>query len=286
MRFTLGSKSEKEFLEGDILQFQGEENGPTSLILVGVHGNEHCGIKAMKEILPTLEIDKGTVFIGIGNPKAVEQNIRFVEANLNRMFKDDDCLNDLEKKSYEYERAQFLKSYMDKSEVLLDIHASATPGSRVFAICENNAKRFVRYLPIDLVVSGFDSVEPGGTDYYMNKSGKVGICIECGYLGDEIATKIAKETIVSFLAVQGHIKSSISEKKQSKIFMNKIYFTKTDSFLLARSFKDFEEIKKDELIGLDGGEEVRVLNNSIILFARNRNKIGEEAFLLGEYLNT
>ncbi len=274
----------KEILEGEIIELKGKESGTTSLILVGVHGNEYCGVEAIKELLPNLQIDKGRVFIAIGNPKAVEQNTRFLESNLNRMFKEDNHLNTLEKKSYEYNRAQFLKSFMEKSEVLLDIHASSTPESRIFAICENNAKDIVQHLPVNLVVSGFDTVEPGGTDYYMNKIGKIGICVECGYLADKSSIKIAEKTILSFLGVQGHIKYPFPKNNQSKIHMNKIHLTKTNSFVLTKPFKDFEEIKKDDLLGIDGEEKIFAKNDSIILFARNRNKIGEEAFLLGEIL--
>jgi succinylglutamate desuccinylase len=198
------------------------------------------------------------------------------------MFKDDVFLSGSEKRSYEYNRAQTLKAYMEKTEVLLDIHASATLESEVFAICEDNASDISRYLPVDLVVSGFDSVEPGGTDYYMNKIGKVGVCVECGYLGDELSTEIAKESILSFLALREHIDSQISERTQQKINMNRLYHTKTDSFVLTRNFKDFEKINEGELIGVDGTEKIFAKNNSVILFARNRNKPGEEAFLLGE----
>ena len=49
---------------------------------------------------------------------------------------------------------------------------------------------------------------------------------------------------------------------------------------------DFEEIEKDQLIGIDGDKEVYAKKKSFILFARNREQIGEEAFLLGEKKNS
>ncbi|MDE1919095.1 MAG: succinylglutamate desuccinylase/aspartoacylase family protein [Patescibacteria group bacterium] len=266
----------------EITELIGKEEGPTSIILAGIHGNEQCGVEALKKILPSLKIEKGNVLFGYGNPRAIEANKRYTETNLNRMFKNNELLSKKEKESYEYQRAQFLKTYLGKAEALLDIHASSTPNSKVFAICEANAKGIIEYLPVDLVVSGFDDVQPGGTDYYMNSIGKVGICVECGYLGSPESIKTAEESIFAFLKARGHLSNDIAAKRQSHVRMYDLYFTRTDNFTLSKPFADFEEIKKGQVVGTDGGEEVKTGKNSVILFARNRGRVGDEAFLLGE----
>lgn len=268
----------------ELIKLEGKKSGLTSIILAGVHGDEKCGIEAVERLLSTLNIEKGIVYICYGNPKAIDQNVRFTEANLNRMFKPDSLISDVEKTSYEYSRAQVLKTYLDKADVLLDIHASYVPYSKPFIICESNAYDLAKHLPFDLIVSGFDSVEPGGTDYYMNSIGKIGICVECGYLGDEYATTIAEKSILTFLKAREHIPSDeLEESEQSSVQMYELYHTKTSSFELAKDFKDFDGLVADQLIGIDGEMEVRAKKDSIILFARNRNDVGEEAFLLGEY---
>jgi succinylglutamate desuccinylase len=269
-----------------IIQLMGERKGPTSIILAGVHGDEKCGVKAFKKILPNLKIEKGRVFFGYGNPKAIKADKRFTEANLNRMFKNDSALSLTEKRSYEYKRAQFLKKYLDQADALLDIHSSFTQNSKPFIICEANAKGIVKYLPVRFVVSGFDKTEPGGTDYYMNHSGKIGICIECGYLGDPKSTEIAGKSILAFLNARGHITNKTSFKKQSHIRIYDLYLSKTNYFALSKPFDDFEKISGGQIIGIDGGEKIRAKKESIILFARNRNQAGDEAFLLGEKKNS
>ncbi len=266
----------------EIIQLTGKEKGPISSILVGVHGDEKCGVDALKNILPNLEIERGNVFCIYGNPRAIEAHTRYTEANLNRMFNNDDSLTTKEKESYEYQRAQFLKNYLDKSEVLLDIHASSIPKSRIFAICEPNAKGIIRYLPVDCVVSGFDKVEPGGTDYYMNTNGKIGICLECGYLGDPQSIRVAEESIFAFLKARGHITRSIIFRPQSYVRMYKKYRAKTSSFVLSKLFENFEVVEENQLIGIDGQEEVRATQRSVVLFAHNGSSINDEVFLLGE----
>lgn len=267
----------------EIIQIEGKKEGETSIILAGVHGNERCGVVAFEKILPGLEIESGRVLFGYGNPLAIQSDVRFVEANLNRMFQDDNCITENDKKSYEHERAQFLKKYLDQANALLDIHASFTKKSEPFIICEANARGIVEYLPTSLVVSGFDQVESGGTDCYMNTAGKIGVCIECGYFGDPKSLLRAEEGIFAFLKARGHITDdSIKPRKQLYIQMYDLYMTKTDTFTLSKPFVDFEEIAEGQTLGVDGDEEIRAEKSSIILFARDQNQIGAEAFLLGE----
>jgi succinylglutamate desuccinylase len=267
---------------GNIIRIGKDGNGPISVILAGVHGDEKCGIIALEEVLPQLEIKYGCVFFGYGNPRAIKKNVRYTEANLNRMFNYDKKISLKEKKSYEYQRAQFLKIYLDKAEALLDIHASSIPNSKAFAICEPNAKKLVEYLPIDITVSGFDEMEPGGTDFYMNSQGKIGICLECGSIQDPRSIEIAKESIFSFLKARGHITNNLVPRKQTWIQIFEKYFAKASTFTLSKPFKNFELLNQKQLIGIDGEKEVVASKQSLILFAHNGNKIGDEVFMLGE----
>ena len=270
----------------EFIEIIGEEAGPTSVILAGVHGDERGGIEALQKLLPTLKIEKGRVFLGYGNPRAIKANKRFTDANLNRMFKPDSLLSEEEKNSYEYSRAQFIKKYLDQSDALLDLHASYLPDGKPFIICEPIARDIVDFLPVQTVVFGFDQIQPGGTDYYMNKRGGVGICVECGYLDDASSIQVASESILSFLGAIGHSKSANRPLTRSYFSIYEMYMTKTDSFTLAKPFVDFERILAGQLIGVDGDKEVRAQKESIVLFARDCKKVGEEAFLLGEQKNS
>ncbi len=268
----------------EVIQLKGKVAGPTSVILAGVHGNERCGVTAFAELLSSLQVVCGQVFFIYGNPRAIELNQRFVNANLNRLFRPDSELTAQELSSYEYGRAQFLKQYLDQADVLLDIHGSYSVASKPFAICETNSQAVVSQLPISLVVSGFDDIEPGGTDAYMNNLGKIGICVECGPLTKPQSVLVAKEVILAFLNTRGHLLGSTSQKQQKWLKIYRLYKTKTDQFHLIKDWPDFAEIKAGQIIGHDGGEAIRAEIDSFILFATARQKIGEEAFILGKNL--
>lgn len=266
----------------EYIQLTGKEDGPTSVVLVGVHGDEVCGVRALDLLLPTLEIEKGTVWFGYGNPRAIKENVRQVQENLNRMFKSDCDLSMREKTSYEYTRAQEIKKYLDQADALLDVHASYTPQSRPFVICEQNAYELASALPADLVVSGFDDVQPGGTDYYMNQQGKIGICLECGYLGDPLSTQRAIEGIFAFLRKRGHCPGTAGIVMQTYMCMKEMYLAQTSLFVLAQQFNDFDEVRTGDIIGHDGTDAIQAKTTGRILFARNGNMIGDEVFLFGE----
>jgi succinylglutamate desuccinylase len=268
----------------EVTKMVGKSRGRTSVLLAGVHGNEPCGLQAFEELLPVLKIDAGEVFFVVGNPNAVASNVRQTEFNLNRAFKPDNLLSDFERSSYEYHRAQYLKRYLDQAWALLDIHSSFTPKSIPFVICEENAYGIASHFPVELVVSGFDRHQPGGTDYYMNATGKIGMCIECGYHTDPRAKIIATEAILSFLGSRGHIAPTprlLPVDKQRRVEVHTLYHTKVD-FKLAKAWSDFETVPPVSIIGTDGTHELVAERDMIILFARNCNGAGEEAFLLGK----
>lgn len=268
------------------LIISGRNNGQTSIVMVGNHGDEPCGVNALNQILPTLQIESGKVIFVLGNPIAFEDNSRFIEYNLNRLFCESSFYSEEVQNSYEYKRAQELKSILDQGTALLDIHSTKNQ-SDPFIVCEENANKIVQHFPSDFkrVVYGFDAIEPGATDGYMLSKGKIGITIECGQHEDPKTTDIAKNAIYSFLKSRGHMNfrslSFARHKKREVVQMNFIYYSKTDSFTLSRKFYDFEPINKGSLIGKDGNEKIFAPCDCMIVFAHDCNKAESEAFLLG-----
>lgn len=276
-------------MKKDVLEIKSNIPGPKVAVFFGVHGNEICGVNAVNNIINTIGIDKGSVIFVCANPKAVDQGVRFTDFNLNRAFRDINFYSDIEKLSFEYKRAQELKDVLSDVEILLDIHSSGTPESQPFIICEENAYNIVKYFPENFskVVYGFDDIQPGGTDWYMNSVGKIGICVECGFHDDMEAVSLAEETIISYLKITGNINSQedfdCSHKEFLKIY--EMYITKTENFSLIKDFSDFEQLKIGQTIGIDGDKKITTDQDSIILFARSRQKIGSEGFLLAKLLN-
>jgi len=271
-------------IKQDIITVDSGKPGKVVTIMAGVHGNEVCGPQALADLLPKIKIISGKVYFIYANLKAIAQNVRQVEMNLNRAFRPENEITAAEKQTYEFQRAQELKPYLDESDALLDVHSSHNPKSTPFIICESHSFSIAEKLPFSIRSHGWDVVEAGGTDYYMNKQNKPGICIECGYNLDPQAISKAKESIITFLSLMGNIESKGDQQKypQQQIYAYDIYHTKTNQFKLARKFADFELLPANTLIGHDGQEEIKSKEQNIIIFAHDRDQVGKEAFVLGK----
>lgn len=262
---------------------QGPNPGKSLLIIVGVHGNESCGLKAVDFLLPTLSLESGSVTFVVGNPKAVLQNKRFIEANLNRLFREDQLLSKEERSSREYVQSRKLMELMKTSDALLDIHSSGTKNAIPFAICEPHSFEIAKHLPVEIISSGWDLLEPGGTDYFMNRLNKIGICVECGHHDDQVSVERATKSILIFLQSFGSISHTPHEigeakKEMSLVHVSSIYKTKTD-FHPAKVFSDFEQVKTGEIIGNDGQDQIRAQGDGKVIFVRERVNPNEEAFI-------
>jgi uncharacterized protein len=265
--------------------------GKTLTIMGGVHGNEPCGPAALRGLLARFASDKsdklqlttGKLQLIFANLAAMAINERKTQMDLNRAFRPQSWLTPDEASSYERQRAVQLMPYLAESDALLDIHSSMTEKSTPFIICEPHSFPVAEMLPFSIRSYGWDKIEPGGTDYFVNKSGGMGICIECGYHLDSEAPKRALTSALLFLKFFGAIPedaAQANQKRQTVINAYDIYFSEAD-FKRARIFADFEPLKAGDLIGTDGGEAVLASDDCLIIFPTDRNKPGEEGFILG-----
>jgi len=262
---------------------KGKKKGKTLTIMVGVHGNEVCGPKAFERIIKKIKIDAGTVYFIYGNLLAIKNNVRKIDINLNRAFRLESEMHDSEKNTYERKRALELMPYLKESDALLDVHSSSNPQSTPFIICEPKSFWIAEQLLFSIRSHGWDLIEPGGTDYFVNRNGGFGICIECGSHLDPEAPQRAEESIITFLTIMGAIKEKGFQKikHQREIHAYTIHITKKN-FIPFRDFADFEILKKGECLGYDGKELIILKERgNVIIFPHVCSGAGEEAFILG-----
>lgn len=269
------------FISPIITEKKGKLPGKNILVLAGVHGNESFGVDAINEVISSLKITKGKVTFIIANPEAIKQNKRFIEFNLNRCFlklQPNEIYDSLEGKI-----ARKLMPYLEDADWLLDIHGSNSQGSIPFIICEEQSFEVAKQLPFDIISYNWDRFQPGSSDYYMNTQNKIGICAECGYLGDSSSKEKAKQTITDFLILAGSIKGKIKNNPEKKfIKIASQYKNRYGKFKKSRNFKDFELLDKNEVIGKDKNKKIYAKSGDRLLFVRDRENIGEECFLIAK----
>lgn len=245
-----------------------------TVVMCGVHGNEIVWIVAINELVEKIRIDSWSVFFIYANLLAIKNNTRFFDKNMNRLFKDNNLWC-----SYEEIRIKEIKKYLNKSDFLLDLHSSNSKISKPFLITEHT--KISNIFPVDIAVSGFEKIESWWSDWYMDYIWGKWFCLESGNIKDVKWVKLAKKSILNFLKFTWNIDWKYQVfSDQSKMKLDKLYKTNSNKFVLMKEFKDFEKIKKWQVIWVDWNQEVISNYNSKILFARNRNKKWDEGFIL------
>lgn len=259
--------------------FTGSKPGNTSAILAGVHGDERAGIIALEQLLPTLQITSGRVFVIFGNPEAIKRGVRQVEENLNRCF-----FPNRKATSLEARRAQEVLPILDQASAALDLHATRSASSVPFIIVAGAGLSLARQLNFPILSTGWNILEPGGTDGYMASEGKIGICAECGSIGDEgQGVHIATQTITDFLILRGHTTGAPSKSTSKRIVevQQKVY-RETNDFRFLKNFTDFERLPAGEAFAWDGPRSFIAKPGQCIIFARPEKAIGDQVFILGK----
>ncbi len=248
-------------------------------IMVWVHWNEISWIKALDELKNNLEIISWKVYFVYANLKAIEKNIRFTEKNLNRCF-----LKNNNWTTYEELRAQEIIEILDKSDFLLDVHNTTSFNSSLDFLITTHID-YAKYFDVNKIVSHIDDIQKWWSDWYMDSIWKKWFCLECwsiNFWDKEKSKLLAKKSILNFLKVTKNIswEPEVFDNNKLVIKMKQMYKTKTDNFNLAREFKDFEEIKKLELIWIDWEEKIINKQDGIILFAHDRKQKESEWFCI------
>lgn len=265
----------------DIIKKSGEKSGKKLAVFAGVHGNEKAGVFALEKLIKDLEIEAGEVYFVYANPRAIEQDVRYTEKNLNR------CFFKEAGDSYEEKRAKELMPILDECDALLDLHASNNKEATPFIICGEDCREIVKIFDFGIVSFGWDDIEPGATDGYMYNQGKPGICLECGsvYQSEE-NSDLAYNSALQFLNYFGAISRPVeyNRKPQKVVQVFQAPKKKTNDFSFVKEFADFEELIPGQVFARDGQEEYVAKENECIIFPNSDKRIGDEVFVLGRFV--
>ncbi len=279
------------------LTFKSETSGTSLVIFGAIHGNEPAGTAAIRNICQKfdsgeLKLTKGQVtFIPVANPKAYSENTRFIEEDLNRVFKDTE-----DPQSYEQTLANELGRYIKESDAFLDIHTTSAPGPTCvfidFPTLENTA--FAEAMGMEYAITGWPSVyahNPNGLDSYDTtryayEHGKIGIIIECGQHEESNAVLIAERSIVRALAhfemIDPTLITPISVIRQKTVAMERIIYKEHENDVLTKEWKHLEEVEAGTNIAIrENGDTLVAEKELVLLLPKHSAKAGQEWFYTG-----
>lgn len=271
----------------EVFEFDSGVEGPKLLITACIHGNEKCGEIASSRWMDRLKsgeflLKKGCVrFIPICNPRAYEEDIRFIDVNLNRVIRDHET-----PVLYEHFLARQIYRQLEWATHVLDIH-SYTADDIPFAFCEKETKEvldFVSMIDVPYIMVGLDNLlrELDLLDAY-NSVENVGIAmnkiastVECGQNQSSTSPEVADRTIGSVMSGLGMISGYEITQEPKAFFRATDIVYKKEEGRLSKKWGNFEPVEKGDVIArYDSGQEFKAKADGVIFLPRDK-EVGSE----------
>ncbi|MFK7773457.1 MAG: succinylglutamate desuccinylase/aspartoacylase family protein [Saprospiraceae bacterium] len=297
--------------------YEGSEKGPLLIVFGAMHGNEPAGVKALDLMFKMLEVEPITNpdfhFCGklvglVGNVRARAEGVRYINRDLNRQWTPDNIariqqakLEDLDEEDLEIKELlqavhHEIEIYQPEKLIFLDLHTTTAFGG-IFSIPQETEES-VR-IAIELhapVIRGLLKGVKGTTLHYFNNENfepeTVAVTFESGQHDEQLSVNRAIAALTNCMRTIGCVKEAHVENRHDSIL---IEYSKDlpkvaelvaahsilpgDNFQMTPNFKNFQEVKKGEILGTDKNGNVVAKEDSLILMPLYQ-KQGDDGFFL------
>lgn len=293
----------------DVLR--GDVDGPSLVIVAGIHGNEPAGIEAAKSVLQTLRA-RGVAVCGeltvlCGNVRALRQQRRFLDRDLNRAWTTEgtervlsSSIDSLEHEDLEHrELHDAITSAASRARgplFLADCHTSSAAGVPFILYGSSDEQRaFVSAFPIP-VISGIVEQVDGVLSEYTRRLGFIAFSVEGGQ-HDEAEARTALNCIIWLCLHKAGMIDEIDEVTSARAQLQAMQqdlprtvevisrhaITADDEFVMERGFRNVDRIKKGQLLAHDKRGEVRAETDGVVVLPLYQ-KLGSDGFFWGREL--
>lgn len=279
------------------IEYRAAKAGPHLVVLGRIHGNEPCGTEGMERVARELDAGKLALasgrltFIPCCNPLAQKANRRFMDKNLNRVFRVHE-----KPRAYEEHLANRLIDLIARPDFVLDLHSFHVGGRRsvTYAMRADSARfvdRVCKRLPVDYclnqwleVQAAFGRHESFSTIDYAKSMGIAAIGVECGQHDSPTSRTVAYRCIREVMDELGLCRvsgQSVHKTARNVGFKYLKVYEKGSKFI--RAWKNFDRVEKGEPIGkLANGDVVYAPMTGNILFPHPGAHVGDEWFYIAQ----
>lgn len=281
--------------------------GPRFVLVGGLHGNEPAGVRAILEILHTLEERelplRGEILGLAGNLAALRHGDRFIDRDLNRMWSREEIGSPLSaEECHEVgERADLLElieeAIGDATEpvVFVDLHSTSAAGAPFSIIGDTLQNRRIAFsYPVPVILGMEENVE-GALLGYFGERGHIAVGFEGGKHDDPLTvrhhvaaiwlTLIAAGAlryrdlpeaveVYSQLAAAGRGLPGVIETRYRH------HVEERDRFTMCGGFGNFDQVESGELLARDRDGPVHAPEAGRLLLPLYQGK-GQDGFFLG-----
>ncbi|HLT93279.1 MAG TPA: succinylglutamate desuccinylase/aspartoacylase family protein [Membranihabitans sp.] len=295
--------------------FDEGHRGPLIIMIGGLHGNEKAGVTALEYLIKMLEVEhitnetfrfEGRLIAMKGNIQALKKHKRYLDRDLNRMFRQE-LLEDLltrdvrtgEEKEL-IEIIDFIKNsiadYHPDKIVVLDLHTTTATGG-IFTIVNDSVEALGIGMELGApVIEGFLEGIKGTILHYLNEDNLhqncTALCFEAGQHEDPLSINRCIAAAVNFLSAVGAVdKMHIAECHHRilhdhaaglPVHSRLIYTHKIldgDQFRMKPGYRNFDSITEGELLAHDINGPVYAPSSGKILMPHYQ-ELGEDGFFI------
>ncbi|MEX1024316.1 MAG: succinylglutamate desuccinylase/aspartoacylase family protein [Planctomycetota bacterium] len=298
-------------LPRELGRIEGARPGPLLLVVGGIHGNEPGGVVAAERILREQRrsgsLGRGRVVFLVGNRRALRENVRFVDEDLNRLWvggaapRSADAHELIERDelaaALEAERADGPW----ESVVLLDLHSTSGEGPP-FAILADTLqnRRLVEELPIPVLL-GLEERIDGTLISAFGRRGDRALCVEGGANGTA-STAVAHEAAIRLVGARlGVLPAGADELEAARRELARqangapawsrltgLYrIDERETFRMLPGFQNFDHIHAGQRLALggpSGNEAIVAPKDSLLVMPRYQGQ-GSDGFYFAEELS-
>jgi len=295
----------KHFI-GDV---RGDNPGPTIIAIAGIHGNEPTGISAIQRVIELLEPLKEHIhgrFVGLrGNIKALEENRRFVDEDMNRLWVTS-ILDKIRRTPFNElnsaDRAEVKELlcildpivYSDEKVIYIDMHTFSGSGG-MFSITPREERHIelLTQLKVPLIF-GIQSTLIGTSMDYVEDAGHVGFAFETGTHGTLDAEENALAGLIVLFVSQGFISADkvedfgkfysylmgkVSDYPHKVNFHYKHIIEDGDEFVMNPGFQNFDTVKKGDWLASDKHGKITSQSDGYLLMPLYQDQ-GNDGFFI------
>lgn len=296
----------------------GKKHGALLIILAQVHGNEPAGTRAIKTFFELLETEYsknkdfdivGKVMGVCGNLTAAQEGKRFIDFDMNRGFYDDvyERLKQKPVETYLVEEKEIIEtldiihatiqSYAPTELVVLDLHTTTAKGG-IFSIPATHGKsqKIALSLHAPVIEGLLEGLSNTSLHYFNEKNMHTPtsvIAFEAGQHEEETSHQNSVSAIINCMRTIGILDSKDVETKHDELLrkeseglprLTKLIYKHSirpdDDFVMQPGYKNFQSIRKGELLATDKNGEIRSLYDGMILMPLYQKQGSEGFFIL------
>ena len=288
----------------------GSDDGPTMIVTAGLHGNEPAGIQAVKRLVERLEQDgsirRGRLLAFAGNLTALEQGVRYVDRDLNRIWMEQEISGaDAEppgaslsvEPRQRFELLEQLKPVIESARgpvYFLDLHTSSADGPPFLTVGDTmRNRRFARGFPLPLIL-GLEEQVDGALLEYLNNFGLITMGVEAGQ--HDAPGSVDRHEAVLWLALvsagmlsagelpdfEGCLRTLSSAGRGVPPVIEVRYrhaISPTDGFRMQPGYRNFRPVRRGELLGEDRDGPIHAPEDGMVLLPLYQGK-GDDGFFV------